>query len=89
LIRGCPVAASRIQIASRLRPSWAEMLMKRPSELNMGNPCPGSNRKGMPAAWNSRACCSMPSRPSGAMMPSRTFGTSVTWFMCEKFIAPG
>ncbi|MNC86847.1 hypothetical protein D3C83_25320 [compost metagenome] len=31
----------------------------------------------------------MPSRPSGATMPSLTFFASPTWFSCEWFIAPG
>ncbi len=52
-------------------------------------PWPGSNTKGMPASAKSRACCSMPSRPSGDTMPSVTSLASATWLRCEWPIAPG
>jgi hypothetical protein len=53
------------------------------SPLNIGRPWPGSKMKGMPAARNSRACCSMPSRPSGETMPRLTSRASATLFSCE------
>ncbi len=41
------------------------------SPLNIGSCWPGSNMKGTPWAAQSRACWSMPSRPSGAMIATR------------------
>ena len=59
------------------------------SPLNIGSCWPGSNMKGMPWAAQSRACFSMPSRPSGAMIATRSGPQSATLFSCENCIAPG
>ena len=59
------------------------------SPSNSGIAWPGSKMNGMLAALNCSACCSMPSRLSGAITPIDIPSFAGTLIFHEWFIAPG
>ena len=59
------------------------------SPANSGIAWPGSKMNGMLAALNCSACCSMPSRLSGAITPIDIPSFAGTLMRCEWFMAPG